>query len=247
VTDESPDAGQEASGVDDTLADDVRGLQRVHMTRQEDETPRRSWNLVGLATPRRHSRLVSTREVGASASNESTDAGQMTSGTGDALADDVAYLQSEISRAYPQERRRSRYRLWIFYRDIPPEATVALATAAAIFSKAFLETLGSRAGDSIANLPKHVRDLVRKNRHDRGTREIHVSGEGEATAIVVVTAKLPDEARLALLDLDVTAEELRGKMLRWNSAQSAWLPDEIPPAEPGAVALFAPQAGLPDS
>jgi len=231
VTDESPGAGQEASGADDTLADDARSLQRVYMTRQEEETPRRSWNLALRATPRRHSRLVSNREIDARASNEATDA---------ALADDVAYLQLEISRAYSQERRRSWYNLLLFYHDIPPEATIALATSAAIFSKAFLETLGSRAGDSIANLPKHVRDLVRKNHHDRRTREIHVSVEGEATAIVVVTAKLPDEARLALLDLDVTAKELRGEVLRWNSAQLSWLPDEIPPAEPGTVASVNP-------
>jgi hypothetical protein len=35
----------------------------------------------------------------------------------------------------------------------------------------------------------------------------------------------PDEARLALLDLDVTAEELSGKVLRWDSSASAWRPD----------------------
>jgi hypothetical protein len=172
--------------------------------------------------------------------DEPPDAGQEASGADDTLANDVAYLQLEISRAYPQERRRSWDMRWIFYRDIPPEATVALAVAAAIFSKAFLETLGSRAGDSIANLPKHVRDLVRKNRQDRRTKEIHVSAQGDTTAIVVVTAKLPDEARLALLDLDVTAKELRGKMLRWSSAQSAWLPDGIPPAESGTVASVDP-------
>ena len=33
---------------------------------------------------------------------------------------------------------------------------------------------------------------------------------------MVVTDDLPDEARLALLDLDVTADDLRGKLLRWD-------------------------------
>jgi hypothetical protein len=29
-----------------------------------------------------------------------------------------------------------------------------------------------------------------------------------------------------VLDLDVTAEELRGKTLRWDTTASAWLPDD---------------------
>jgi hypothetical protein len=106
-----------------------------------------------------------------------------------------------------------------------PEA-FALATAAAIFSKAFLETLGTRAGDSAANLPKRVRDLARRfHRRKDGGEEFHI-GAGGMSATVIVTEDLPDQARLALLDLDVTAEELRGKLLRWDSAASAWRPAE---------------------
>jgi hypothetical protein len=104
---------------------------------------------------------------------------------------------------------------------------VALATATAIFSKAFLETLGSRAGDGVANLPRHVGDLVRTwHRRRSGGEEYRIQLDG-STAAIAVTKATPDEARLALLDLDVTAEELRGKLLRWDTAASAWLPEAV--------------------
>ncbi len=35
---------------------------------------------------------------------------------------------------------------------------------------------------------------------------------------------MPDEARLAVLDLDVTADVVRGQVLRWDSSASAWQP-----------------------
>lgn len=38
----------------------------------------------------------------------------------------------------------------------------------------------------------------------------------------MVTADLPDEARLALLDLDVTADDVCGKELRWDTASNTW-------------------------
>jgi hypothetical protein len=104
--------------------------------------------------------------------------------------------------------------------------TVALAAAAAIYSKAFLETLGKRTGEGVANLPKGVSELIRRRIRNRGRPEYHIGVPGRATAIVVVTEDLPDEARLALLDLDVTADALRGKLLRWDSTAASWLPPE---------------------
>lgn len=107
--------------------------------------------------------------------------------------------------------------------QIPIE--MMLAFAAGNFCSAFIQALGQRAGNSVANLPKQVSDLVRKRVKSKGQpEEIHISAKGDATATIVVTADTPDEARLALLDLDVTAEELRGKLLRWDPAASAWHP-----------------------
>jgi hypothetical protein len=106
---------------------------------------------------------------------------------------------------------------------LSPE-TAAFATAAAIYSKAFLETLGQRTGEGVANLSMRVGDLVRARIRKRGEPDEYLIGlDGGATAIIVVTEDTPDEARLALLDLDVTAPELRGKYLSWSKGAEAWL------------------------
>jgi hypothetical protein len=116
--------------------------------------------------------------------------------------------REHLSRKYPQP---------------PPVAgipvglvEVALGAGSVIFAKAFIEALGRNAGESAAKLPKRVRQLVRTHKRRNGKLEEHISAASPITAIIIVTADLPDEARLALLDLDVTAEELRGKLLRWN-------------------------------
>ena len=91
--------------------------------------------------------------------------------------------------------------------------------ATAIYSKAFLETLAKHHADAFSVA---VRTRFRKNGE---TREALIGpGDGRA-ATLVVTASTPDEARLALLDLDVTAEDVRGKVLRWDSEAMAWRPD----------------------
>ena len=45
-----------------------------------------------------------------------------------------------------------------------------------------------------------------------------------SAATIAITADLPDEARLALLDLDVTAADVRGKLLRWDDETFSWQP-----------------------
>jgi hypothetical protein len=103
---------------------------------------------------------------------------------------------------------------------------IALATAITIFSKAFLESLGSRAGDDAASIPKHAQDLLRIcHRRKKGQLEGEIGvQERKAAAKILITADLPDEARLALLDLDVTTDELRGKLLWWDAAVGTWRP-----------------------
>jgi len=113
---------------------------------------------------------------------------------------------------------------------------LALAAAVAIFGKAYLEALGKRAGEGTANLPKKLRDLMRAHVRKKSTPdEIHIGLEGGGAATVVFTEDLPDEARLALLDLDVTAEELRGKLLCWDPATARWRPSNTLAAELGDV------------
>ena len=99
-----------------------------------------------------------------------------------------------------------------------PTEQLAFLAAASIYSKAFLEALAKRHADAIADLVH-----TRFHRHGKNTEaEIGVADGSAAT--IAITADLPDEARLALLDLDVTADELRGKVLRWDNSASAWRP-----------------------
>ena len=96
---------------------------------------------------------------------------------------------------------------------------LALLAAASIYSKAFLETLAKHHADAVA-------DLLRRSLHKNGTTtEAEIGLDDGSAATIIVTEDLPDEARLALLDLDVTSDELRSKTLRWDSSASAWRPD----------------------
>jgi hypothetical protein len=100
---------------------------------------------------------------------------------------------------------------------------VVLAASAAstvVFSKAFLEKLGEHAADSAADLLKRGR--FRRLRTKGKPDECHITVGDNPSTTVIFTGDLPDDARLALLDLDVTAEELRGQTLRWDSKAMAW-------------------------
>lgn len=54
--------------------------------------------------------------------------------------------------------------------------------------------------------------------------EAEIGADDGSAAKIAIGADTPDGARLALLDLDVTADELRGRLLRWDSGMSAWQP-----------------------
>jgi hypothetical protein len=100
-----------------------------------------------------------------------------------------------------------------------PEPWLLLG-AAAIYAKTFLETLAKRHADALEDLVEaRVR---RKGKPD----EYRIGVDDGSAATIAITADMPDEARLALLDLDVTSDAVRGKVLRWDSSASAWRPDD---------------------
>jgi len=101
---------------------------------------------------------------------------------------------------------------------------VMLAFALGNFSAAFFQALGQRAADSAA---KRVGDLVLRLVRKKGKPdEYQIGARDGSSAMITITADTPDEARLALLDLDVTADAVRGKLLRWDGSASAWRPDD---------------------
>ncbi len=104
-----------------------------------------------------------------------------------------------------------------FYNSASPEQLVFLA-AIAIYSKAFLETLAKHNAEGLIEA---VRTRFRKN--GKATELLVGPGDG-AAATLVITSDTPDEARLAVLDLDVTAEDVRGQHLRWDSETQTWSP-----------------------
>jgi hypothetical protein len=111
------------------------------------------------------------------------------------------------------------------YNSATPEQIV-LAFALGNFSTAFIQALGQHAADGAARLPKRVGDLVRTRvrRMDK-PEEARIGVDDGSAATIAITADTPDEARLALLDLDVTDNAVRGKVLRWDGDTSAWRPD----------------------
>jgi hypothetical protein len=103
---------------------------------------------------------------------------------------------------------------------------VLIVFLAGNFSSAFVQALGQRAGNKAADLAKRAGDVVEHLvKREDGSNELHIRGKNTETAMVVVTSETPDEARLALLDLDVTADEVRGKTLRWDETAMAWRAD----------------------
>ena len=57
--------------------------------------------------------------------------------------------------------------------------------------------------------------------------ELLVGTDDGAAATLVITSDTPDEARLVVLDLDVTAEDVRGQHLRWDPEAEKWRPSDM--------------------
>lgn len=100
--------------------------------------------------------------------------------------------------------------------SVPWEVVTPLLTGAAIYSKAFLETLAKHNAEALINV---VHARVRK---DGMTTAFLVRVDGDAIVKFVVVGDLPDAARLELRNLDVIAEALRGKILWWDDDAMVW-------------------------
>ena len=48
--------------------------------------------------------------------------------------------------------------------------------------------------------------------------------DGAAVTSLEITDALTDEAKLALLDIDIRNKTIRGKSLRWDNQAKAWVP-----------------------
>jgi hypothetical protein len=115
--------------------------------------------------------------------------------------------------------------IWI-YNGATSEQMV-LAFMVGNFSAAFIQALGQQAAGGAAKLPKRAADLIYKRIRKKGRPdEYRIGVDGGSAATIIITADTPDEARLALLDLDVTVPELRGKELSWDPINAEWRPSD---------------------
>ncbi|QIS22120.1 hypothetical protein [Nocardia terpenica] len=106
----------------------------------------------------------------------------------------------------------------------------AVAPAATIFGKAFLEALAKRSAEGVAALPGKLRQRWFRQGHDGsdGGLAAVLDIENVGAAAILVTADLPDEARVALIDLDPTEPGLLGKVLGWDVERRQWVAVEPP-------------------
>jgi hypothetical protein len=101
----------------------------------------------------------------------------------------------------------------------------SLSVLVGVYAKAYVETLAHHNAEAL------IKAVSSRSRKTGKTTEMLVGPEDGSAARVVITPDTPDEARLNLLDLDVTADELRGKVLRWDEKAKAWHPED----EPGKI------------
>jgi hypothetical protein len=88
---------------------------------------------------------------------------------------------------------------------------------------AFCTELGRRLGGTVADWSGRMH--LRRKANSSATTELVVE-TGSVSTVIEVGEDLSDEAKLALLDLDVESNGIRGKRLEWDEQVRAWLPKD---------------------
>lgn len=130
----------------------------------------------------------------------------------------VDFVSSTLSVGPPEDIPRGGLG-WITFEEIA--AGFFALKLLGPFAEAFASKLGERLGESAAAAASRIR-LVRRN--VSSTKEELVVRQGTTQTIIVVSRTLTDEARLALIDLDVTADGIRGMTLQWDAESKTWRP-----------------------
>lgn len=94
------------------------------------------------------------------------------------------------------------------------------------FAQAFATKLGESLGESTARAIGRLR-LLRHN--TTGHAELDVLNDTAKPTTLVLPADLTDEAREAMIDLDVTDPEVAGKTMHWYPSVGKWLAKPPPP------------------
>jgi hypothetical protein len=91
-----------------------------------------------------------------------------------------------------------------------------LAFLAGNLGAPFLQALSQRAANSVADMSKQVTDAVRKH--------LKRKGHPDDPLQIELPWRMTDEAWLALFEM-VEADELHGRMLRWDEKAMTWRAD----------------------
>ena len=103
----------------------------------------------------------------------------------------------------------------LFYNSASIEHLI-LAYLAGNLGPPFLQTLSQRAANGVADMSKQVTHAIRKH--------IKRTGRRDDTPWIALPDNMTDEAWLALFEM-VNANELRGRVLRWDEKARVWRPD----------------------
>ncbi|MFD8529407.1 hypothetical protein ACFV0L_18505 [Streptosporangium canum] len=92
------------------------------------------------------------------------------------------------------------------------------------FLETFASKLGERFGESTGQVLGRIRVIRRRN---RASAELEIDDPAtHAPTVLVLPADFSEEARLAVIELDITAEKVRGATMHWNPDTGAWEPTE---------------------
>jgi hypothetical protein len=126
-----------------------------------------------------------------------------------------------------QEARSDQYYNPGLHRDVSYRADLFVELAVGFvtvkflgpFAEAFAAKLGESLGESAARAIGRLR-LLRNHRHARTDLDVVLPGSARTT--LVLPADFTDAARLAAIDLDMNAEDVRGAELHWDVGAGQW-------------------------
>lgn len=91
------------------------------------------------------------------------------------------------------------------------------------FADAFATRLGEIFAETTAAATQRV-ILRHRTRRSGTTDKMVVVGPADEQTTILLPADLSDEARLALIDLDMAADAVNGKTLIWDPRSATWRP-----------------------
>jgi hypothetical protein len=99
---------------------------------------------------------------------------------------------------------------------------IVLASTLGPLVTAFCTELGKRLGGTVADWMSRVKARPRESNRKHAA-DIVVEADDAVTSLEI-TDDLSDEAKLALLDLDISDQSIQGRRLRWDGHARRWAP-----------------------